>query len=280
MGYCRDASGNLYVGTGNSDSSGTTYDGVTDIQESVIKVSADLSQVLDLFTPYDWGTLDQKDTDFGSGGVMLLPPQPTLTPNSPVLNLAVAAGKEGNMFLMNQDNLGGYDPNGNNVLGTFDIGPCWCGESYFVDPADGPRVVSSGGKTVEIWKLIQTIPTVTLTKRASSAVLFYKPGYKPGGFFTTVSSNGTANAIIWALGLQTLHEPQLNFYAFDPGAGGSTLKQIFASPTPGTWPYSGNANLIPVVANGQVFIASGAQLAIFGLSDPAKKHELHGIDTH
>jgi Beta-propeller repeat/Abnormal spindle-like microcephaly-assoc'd, ASPM-SPD-2-Hydin len=278
-GIAADQSGNLYLLTGNSDRSGTTYDGVTDIQESIIKVSADLSQVVDLFTPYDWSTLDQNDTDFGSGGVMLLPPQPRLTLNGPVLNLAVAAGKEGNMFLMSQDDLGGYDPNGNNVLGTFNIGPCWCVESYFVDPVDGPRVVSSGGATVGIWKIVQTAPTVTLAKRASSAVLFHKGG----GFFTTVSSNGTANPIIWALGLQTLHEPQLNFYAFEPEAGGKTLKQIFASTTPGTWPYSGNANLIPVVANGQVFIASGGQLTIFGLSDPsapAKRHELRGIVAH
>ena len=210
---------------------------------------------------------------------MLLPPQPRLTLNNPVLNLAVAAGKEGNMFLMSQDDLGGYNPNSNNVLGTFNIGPCWCVESYFVDPADGPRVVSSGGATVGIWKIVQTAPTVTLTKRASSAVLFHKDG----GFFTTVSSNGTANPIIWALGLQTLRQPQLNLYAFEPEAGGSSLKQIFASTTPGTWPYSGNANLIPVVADGQVFIASGGQLTIFGLSGPsgpAKKHELRGIDTH
>jgi hypothetical protein len=58
---------------------------------------------------------------------------------------------------------------------------------------------------------------------------------------------------------------ELGFYAFDPEAGGSTLKQIFLSTTPGTWPYNGNANLVPVVANGQVFIASSQQLTIFGL---------------
>jgi len=34
----------------------------------------------------------------------------------------------------------------------------------------------------------------------------------------------------------------------------------------GTWPnLSGNANLVPVVANGQVFVASYKQLQIFGL---------------
>lgn len=99
-GIAADTAGNLYFVTGNSDPSGTTYDGVNDIQESVIKVSADLTQVLDLFTPSDWGVLDQNDLDFGSGGVTLLPPQPTVTATSPPVNLAVAAGKVGSMFLI------------------------------------------------------------------------------------------------------------------------------------------------------------------------------------
>src|SRR5208283_4766073 len=50
-GPAADDSGNILFVTGNSDPSGTTYDGVTDIEESVIKVSPDLSTVLDLFTP-------------------------------------------------------------------------------------------------------------------------------------------------------------------------------------------------------------------------------------
>ena len=261
-GIAVDASGSLYFVTGNSDPSGTTYDGVTDIQESVIKVSADLTQVLDLFTPSDWGILDQNDGDFGSGGVMLLPPQPTPTATSASENLAVAAGKEGNMFLMNQEDLGGYDPNSNNVLGTYPIGGCWCGASYYVDPTDRTaRVVSSGGANVEIWKL-QTTPSITLTNVANSAVLFTRKN----GFFTRISSNGTTNLIIWALGRQ-FKSPQLILYAFNPEAVGNTLQQIFSSQNPGTWPYGNwNANLIPVVANGEVFVASGQQLTVFGIT--------------
>jgi len=34
----------------------------------------------------------------------------------------------------------------------------------------------------------------------------------------------------------------------------------------GTWPYTGgNANIVPVVANGKVYVASYKELAIFGL---------------
>ena len=39
---------------------------------------------------------------------------------------------------MNEDHLGGYSTTKNNVLGTYNVGNCWCGPSYFVDPSDGP----------------------------------------------------------------------------------------------------------------------------------------------
>jgi len=258
-GIAADPMGNLFFVTGNSDYSGTTYNGVTNLQESVLEVSGDLSQVLDLFTPSDVGSLDQGDTDFGSGGVMLLPHQP-----GPLPNLAVAAGKEGNMFLMNRNNLGGFNINSNDVVGTFYIGGCWCGESYFVDPSDlAPRIVSSGGNSVGIWKL-QTSPSVTLTNVSNSNEL---PGQQFPGFFTSVSSNGNASPIIWAVTHPNLSgSPTIQLYAFDPEAGGTTLQQIFQGPA-GTWPnVNGNSNIVPVVANGKVFVASHKQLVIFGLN--------------
>ncbi len=217
-------------------------------------MSGDLTQVLDLFTPSDVSYLDQSDEDFGSGGALLLPPQRGSIPN-----LVVAAGKEGNMFLMNRDDLGGFSVTNNNVLGTFYIGGCWCGQSFFVDPSDlDARVVSSGGSTVSIWK-VQTSPSVTLINTANSTT--FNSGQDPG-FFTSISSNKEANPIVWALSRPFGSPYSIYLYAFDPEAG---LKQLFSGPA-GTWPNTtGNANLVPVVANGKVFVASYKQLTAFGL---------------
>ena len=259
-----DDSGNILFVTGNSDYSGTTYDGVTNIQESVIKEAPDLSSVLDLFTPSNWAALDEGDRDFGSGGVMVLPDQPGAIPE-----LAVAAGKDGRMFLMNEDNLGGYSSNSNNVLGTYSIGRCWCGPSYYVDPTDlTARVVTSGNATAEVWKL-QTTPSVTLTMVSSGTMT---GGGQDPGFFTTISSSGTANPIIWALARPlSVSQPQVTLYAFNPDAGGSTMPVLFQA-TAGSWQNLGNnANLVPVVANGQVFVASYQQLQIFGLLSAKNK---------
>jgi hypothetical protein len=255
-GPATDDAGNILFVTGNSDT--YTYDGITDIQESVVKVSNTLTTVLDLFTPDDQESLDEGDVDFGSGGVMVLPDQP-----GPISHLAVAAGKDGNMFFMDEDKLGGYSPDTNNVLGTYSVGGCWCGESYFVDPVDGlGRVVSSGGTTVGVWK-VQTSPTVALTQVAASASL---GGEQDPGFFTTVSSNGNADAIIWALARpqSTLTGP-FHLFAFNPDSPKFTMKHLYTTAA-GSWPnQGGNANLVPVVANGQVFVASYKILKIFGL---------------
>ena len=263
-GPAADDSGNILFVTGNSDPSGTTYDGVTNIQESVVKVPANLGSVLDVFTPSDQGSLDQGDTDFGSGGVLVLPDQP-----GSITHMAVAAGKDGNMYFMNEDDLGGYSTTKNNVLGTYSIGGCWCGESYFVDPVDGMgRVVASGGGSVGVWRVV-TSPTAMLTNVTNSSGL--GNNVQDPGFFTSISSNGTANPIIWAISrpATTSNGAPISLYAFDPESGGSTMSQLFNA-TAGAWPNtSGNANLVPVVANGLVFVASHQQLQIFGLTGEA-----------
>jgi hypothetical protein len=263
-GLAADDSGNILFVTGNSDYSGTTYDGVSNIQESVIKVSSDLTTVLDLFTPSDQSNLDQGDTDFGSGGVLVLPDQP-----GSISHLAVAAGKDGNMYFMNEDKLGGYSTSRNNVLGTYSIGGCWCGESYFVDPNDGAaRVVSSGGNTVHVWKL-QTSPHPKLTGAGQAPIS--SSSVQDPGFFTSVSSNGNAGPIIWALSRPaSLTDKGISLYAFDPD---NKMTRLFKGPA-GYWPNEGgNSNLVPVVANGKVYVGSNKALRIFGLTAQNKPQQ-------
>jgi len=264
-GLAADDSGSILFVTGNSDYSGTTYDGVSNLQESVVRVSTDLSIVQGLFTPSNQSDLDKWDADFGSGGVLVLPDQPGTRPH-----LAVAAGKFGTMYLMNVDHLGGYSPTKNNVLATAPVGSCWCGQSYFVDTDGTASVVSSGGRTVKIWKLA-TSPKPAFSKGPVSPPV---AGGQFPGFFTSISSNGTTNPVIWALS----HPPNssakspIYLYAFNPDSTtGSTMAQLFKG-LAGNWPnVGGNSNLVPVVANGEVFVASYQELVIFGLKAAQKK---------
>lgn len=271
-GVAADPGGHLYFVTGNSDSNlaggyYSTYKGTptnANIQESVVRMRPDLSQVHDLFTPWDMPYLDQTDQDFGSGGALVLPDQP-----GPLPHLVSAAGKDGKLYLLNRDHMGGFatGPEGSdNVVAESNIGACWCGPSYFERDGKG-KIVSSGGANVMIWE-VRTSPDVSLVHEGTSPVVG-GASVQDSGFFTTVSSNRDADAIIWAVSRadSSTSPPQLLLYAFDArlSGGSSELKQLFEQPA-GTWPNTGgNANEVPVVANGKVYVASNQQLSIFGL---------------
>ncbi len=277
-GVAADPAGDVYFVTGNSDYSGNTYNSVTNLSESVVKVSSNLTQVLSFFTPSDVSELDIGDTDFGSGGVMLLPAGPSATATLP---LAVAAGKEGTMFLLNRNSLGGYTSSGpNDDLAEEQIGGCWCGQSYFDAAGDSvPRIVASGGNNVSVWK-VQGSPTVDLALAGSSPQL---PGAQDPGFFTTVSSDGnSAGAIIWAVARPQTIPGNLTLYAFESEAQTSAPLETLYQGSAGSWIDSnGNADLVPVVANGKVYVASYQQLDIFGtggaLVKPAPIGALGGV---
>ena len=260
-GIASDDNGSLFFVTGNSDAS--TYNTQANLSESAVRLSADLTTVQGYFTPKNHATLDDGDVDFGSGGMLLLPTQAGNTPN-----LAVAAGKGDSMYLLNRDNLGGLAGKPPNVQSYVNYG-CWCGPSYYVGADGVGRVVASTGHNVAIWTL-QTAPSAGLTLESKGPTLI---SGQDKGFFTTISSNGRAanTAVVWALPhpANSDHLHTINLAAFDPANGSA---QVFTAPA-GSWPFAGNANanLVPVVANGEVFVASYKQLSIFGLA-PAAQH--------
>ncbi len=246
-GLAANPAGSVYFVTGNSDISGKTYNAVTNIEESAAEMSPDLSTLQSLFTPSDHRALDYCDCDFGSGGLMLLPKQP----NKPA-DLAVAAGKDGNLYLLNAKNL-------KRKFGSYYIGDCWCGPSYF-EGSDGiGRIVTSGYVTASAWTVSYASGPALVQQWQSSDIA----NGQDWGFFTSVSSNGTnaGSAIVWAVGRPTDTEPAyITLYAFDADTG----QQLFAE-TAGQWlNVTGDANIVPVVANGLVYVASDQMLTIFG----------------
>lgn len=86
-----DASGNIYVSVGN----GAITGGQWDHSDSVLKLSPTL-QLLDAFAPSTWGQENANDEDLGSQGPALLPG-----------NFIFSAGKSGNGYILNANNLGG-----------------------------------------------------------------------------------------------------------------------------------------------------------------------------
>jgi len=262
-----DALGDVYFSTGNSNPATPSLSKSWNRPESIVRLSGDLAVMISSFTPSDYFQLDGQDTDVGSGGTMVLPDQPGSIPH-----LAVAGGKDGRAFLLNRDNMGGYTPQGpDQVLQSVNMGGCWCGPAYFVGSDGTPRVVTGGGNGVTTWQL-QTAPSTQLAQEFSTGSGAVNGLPDNGGVIPVISSNGTTpgTAVIWFVRRPASSSNQ------NPGTpvtllayAAAGLQQLVALPA-GTWTHAvnSNANIVPTVANGKVYVASNMQLQIFGLLTP------------
>jgi hypothetical protein len=258
FGPSADGLGNVYVVTGNglfdADSGGS------DLGDSVLRLTRDLA-VRDYFTPYDQAALDAADLDLGSGGLMLLPPQP-----GPVPDMAVIAGKGRTLYLLNADNLGKYTNGGPDAvlqampgeLGkSFGV---WGGPAYFVAPSGTPYVYFAGGHDFLKAFALSTSPMPQLTLASSSAQIFVGEG----GTIPAVSSNKSApgSGIVWAVQRPRQSNTAVFLMAFDA----TDLTKMLFTGFAGTYDHQkGGLFAVPTVIQGKVYVATGPTIGVFGL---------------
>ena len=119
-GLVSDGPGRIFLATGNgiSPAKGPGSPTPTNLAESVVRLQVQTDRTLkaaDFFSPVNNTNLDSDDTDLGSGGPMALPDS-VGTPSHP--HLLVLTGKDGRVFLLDRDHLGG---NGQGAGGTDDV---------------------------------------------------------------------------------------------------------------------------------------------------------------
>jgi hypothetical protein len=143
--------------------------------------------------------------------------------------------------------------------------PCWCAPSYFIGTDSVGRIVASQGSSVQTF---QIPPATSLSPEGTSISL--STG-QDGGFFTTVSCNGsgafgncTNTPIIWAVSRPlSSTSTGVNLYAFSGLAVNGSYPLLLGPTKVGSWPnMGGNANIVPTVANGLVYVASNKLLTI------------------
>jgi len=177
-----DASGNLYLATGNG-----TFDGVRNFGQTILKLNPNLSTVLDWFTPGNWDSLNRSDRDLGSSGVLLVPGT----------NDVIGAGKDGLFYVLDRNNLGHSQSGNGQILQSFRvaIGNVHGGPTYWNGSA-GPRVFVWGED--DYLKSFAVSGALLNTTPVSKSPYAAPPGM-PGGFLT-VSSNGTqaGSGVLWA----------------------------------------------------------------------------------
>ena len=181
-----DASGNLYVGTGNG-----TFDGTRNFGESILKLNSNLSSVLDWFAPDNWASLNTMDLDLGSAGILLIPGT----------NDLISGGKGGRFYVLDRSNLGHVQVGNGQIVQTFQVTGNFTDNHIHGAPAywNGP-----GGPRVYVWgeqdklKSFLFNGSIFNTTPLSQSTYPAPPGM-PGGFLT-ISANGSlsGSGILWA----------------------------------------------------------------------------------
>jgi hypothetical protein len=193
-GPAADANGFIYALTANGPFETTlTANGFPDMGDygdTFLKLStAGSLSVSDYFTPFDQATFAANDTDLGSGGVVVLPDM--VDKNGATRHLAIGAGKDTNIYLVDRDNMGKFNPaNNSNIyqeLAGALPGGDWATAAYFSGAVYYGPVGFALRKFTFTQALLHSIPA------AMTSTVFNYPGVTP-----SVSSSGTNAAIVWA----------------------------------------------------------------------------------
>jgi uncharacterized repeat protein (TIGR03806 family) len=255
-GPAADAAGNVYFTTGNGDFN-TNY---TNSQQyglgmSFVKLSATNGLALaDYFAPSNQAALSGADQDLASGGILLLPDSvgSALHPH-----LAIAAGKEGKIYLLDRDNLGHFNADSDSQI-VQELPEAMIYGAYSSPAYFNSLVYYQGGDdSMKAYSITNGL-LVSPAGNGSLNVFGY-PGATP-----SISANGASNAIAWVIETDAYASggPAV-LWAYDATA---LSNQLYNSDQAGTRDLPGAAVkfAVPTVANGKVYVGVQYGLSVFG----------------
>src|SRR4051812_19717289 len=263
-GMAADADGNLYVVTGNG-SVGDAGDptNLTNRGSSALKLtpSGPTMRVASYFTPYNFQFLNDNDLDYGGMGALLIP-------NS---NFYLTGGKDGKLYLLNKDAMGGYVPSSNQVqqvvpLGGSDVN-MHCQAAYYK---------GSASEFVYVWSENDPLRAIPFDRAgnllsAQNQILSNASGPTgQSGAILSVSSNGSqdGSGILWAsyaYSGDAEHDISPGILrAFDANDVGKQLWNNQLSPGDASGNYAKFA--APTIANGHVYLPTFSnRVVVYGL---------------
>jgi hypothetical protein len=192
------------------------------------------------------------DVDLGSGGAILLPPMKDSSGNT--WDLAVGAGKDSNLYVVNRNSMGKFNSSSNNMyqeLAGALPGGIWSMPAFF----NGRLYYGPVGQPILEFQFKNATLLATSVKTATS---FGYPGATP-----SISSNKSTNAIVWATentNPAVLHAYNaanlLELYNTNQAANG---RDQFGA---------GNKYITPLIINGKVYVGTTTGVGVFGLLSP------------
>ncbi len=258
-----DVNGNVYLLSGVD--SGDQNDSQILYNDSFLNLNPNTLDVQSYFSPDDNLKLAQADADLGSGALILVPG------TSPSV-VAIGGGKDGNVFVVDPLNMGGYGST-NNVIQTvpvcanpndpynniFSTPVYWNDTIYYHCNGYGIAAFSWNANTNEM----------STSATSSGSAVFGMHGATP-----SLSANGAINGIIWDIdnsgypkcGCQPLaaqSTPSV-LHAYDAT---NLSHELYNSSQAGSRDTAGLALkfTVPTIANGRVFVPTQNELDIYGL---------------
>ena len=249
-----DPTGNLFFILGNGDfdttlnASGFPANGNCGNCFVKLSTSAGL-KLADYFTPHNTVAESNADTDFGSGGGILLLDVTDSGGNT--RHLSVGAGKDSIIYVVDRDAMGKFNAGTDQIYQEISG---QLGGGVFSMPAFFNNTVYYGA----VGDALKAFP-VTTAKLASapssqSTHHFGYPGTTP-----SISANGTTNGIVWAI-----ENSGAVLYAYDAT---DLTKELYNSNQAANNRdhFSGNKFITPMVVNGKVYVGTASSVAVFGL---------------
>ncbi|NIH78390.1 choice-of-anchor D domain-containing protein [Amycolatopsis viridis] len=229
-GLVSDGPGRIIVATGNgvAPAPGPGDQPPATLGESVVRlqVGADGNLTpVSFFSPHDNTKLNQDDADLGSGGPMAIPSRYGNT-NHP--RMVVQIGKDGRLYLLDADHLGGsgQGPNGGDAVvgvtgpfqGVWGRPAFWGGDGGYV------YVVGAGGP-LRAFKYNSAAPS--LTSVGNTADNF---GYTSGSPVVTSSGTASGSALVWVIYTTGPTGANAQLRAYDPVPVNGVLKLRYSAP--------------------------------------------------
>jgi hypothetical protein len=250
-----DSAGNIYFIVGNGDFGATLgangFPANGNCGNCFAKISSTSPmQLLDYFATSNTVSQSNSDTDFGSGGPLLLPDM--VDASGATRHLAVGSGKDTAIFVLDRDNMGKFNSGSNSVYQQINgqlTGGVFSKPSYF------NRTVYYGAVGDSIKAFPISAAKLATTPSSHTSQTFPYPGATP-----TISANGATAGIVWVVengsgGVLHAYDPTnlgTELYNSDQAAGG---RDHFAD----------NKYVTPLVVNGKVYVGTPDSVAAFGL---------------
>jgi hypothetical protein len=206
--------------------------------------------VTDYFQPSNTVQESNADEDLGSGGALVLPD--LADANGAVRHLALGAGKNSVIYVVNRDSMGKFDSNADHIyqeiVGQI-RGPVFSMPAYF------NRTVYFGAIGDNIKAFTITNARLSTTASSQTPNTFGSPGATP-----SISANGATNGIVWASQNGTIAA----LHAYDASNLG---RELYNSNQSGARDQFGPGNkfITPTIANGKVYVGTKSGVGVFGL---------------